>query len=84
MDIRENEDIKWYLRPWVVVILLFFVLGPLALPLLYRSPKFTREWKLLLTLLVIISTVYFIFVLIKIQREVYKELQYLLILEKAK
>jgi len=30
---KEDEKIKWYLRPVIVVLLLFFVLGPLGLPL---------------------------------------------------
>jgi hypothetical protein len=40
----------WYHRPWAVVVLLFLVLGPLGLPLLWRSPSFTRGWKIALTI----------------------------------
>ena len=43
--------------PWVVLPLLFFVLGPLALPLLWRSRRFTLLWKGILTALVIGLTV---------------------------
>jgi hypothetical protein len=41
----EEEKIKWYLRPIVVILLLFFVLGLFGLPLLYKSPKFNRKAK---------------------------------------
>ena len=40
---------SWYYRPWSVVFLLFFVLGPLGLPLLWKSPAFSRRAKIVLT-----------------------------------
>jgi predicted amidophosphoribosyltransferase len=43
---------KWWESPWVVLALLFLVLGPFALPLLWRSRRFTRLWKYVLTILV--------------------------------
>ena len=56
-----DDEVKWYLRPTVVVILLFFVLGVLALPLLYRSPKFSRTSKAVLTVIVAVYTFYMVF-----------------------
>ena len=47
----------WYYRPWAVVVLLFVVLGPLGLPLLWRSPSFTRGWKIVLTAVMVVYTV---------------------------
>ena len=46
----------WYYRPWAVLVLLFVVLGPLGLPLLWRSPSFTRGWKIVLTVTMVIYT----------------------------
>jgi len=46
----------WYYRPWAVVVLLFLVLGPLGLPLLWRSPSFTRRWKIVLTVVMVVYT----------------------------
>lgn len=46
----------WYHRPWAVLVLLFVVLGPLGLPLLWRSPSFTRAWKIALTVVMVIYT----------------------------
>jgi hypothetical protein len=40
---------KWYYRPWSVVFLLFFILGPFGLPLLWRSRGFSRGVKIALT-----------------------------------
>jgi hypothetical protein len=43
--------------PLVILPMLFFVLGPLALPLLWRSSRFTRHWKIALTSFVVAWTV---------------------------
>jgi hypothetical protein len=51
----ESEG-PWYYRPWPVLLLLFVVLGPLGLPLLWKSPRFTRTWKIVLTALVLVYT----------------------------
>jgi hypothetical protein len=48
---------SWYYRPWAVVVLLFLVLGPLGLPFLWRSPSFTRGWKIILTVAMVVYTV---------------------------
>jgi len=70
----KDEEVKWYLRPVSVVLSLFFVLGPLGLPLLYKSPKFSRTSKIILTLAVVIYTFYLIFVSLEIARELYKKM----------
>lgn len=71
---KENRKVKWYLRPLSIVLLLFFVLGPFGLPLLYRSPHFSKRLKIILTLVVIIYTSYLIFVSLEIGRELYKRI----------
>lgn len=48
---------KWYYRKGPVLILLFFVLGPLGLPLLFKSPAFTRKGKLIISVIVLSYTV---------------------------
>jgi hypothetical protein len=72
---KEDEKVKWYLRPMSVILLLFFVLGPLGLPLLYRSPKFGRTLKIILTAVVIIYTLYLVFATLEIGRVLYKRLE---------
>jgi hypothetical protein len=42
----------WWESPWFVLAMLFLVLGPFALPLLWRSRRFTLPWKGVLTVLV--------------------------------
>ena len=40
---------RWYHNVWMVLFLLFFVLGPFGLPLVWANPRFSRAAKLLLT-----------------------------------
>jgi hypothetical protein len=68
---KEDGKVKWYLRPLSVVLLLFFVLGPFGLPLLYKSPKFSKPLKIILTIAVIIYTSYLIFASLQIAKQLY-------------
>ena len=52
--------IGWWESPWVVLPLLFAVVGPLALPMLWGSRRFTRAWKIALTVVVLGVTVYIV------------------------
>ncbi len=72
---EEEGKIKWYLRPTIVVLLLFFVLGPFGLPLLYKSPRFTRTLKIILSVVVIAYTFYLIFASLEIGRELYRRME---------
>ncbi len=48
----ETPKPRWYYTPWVVIVLLTpLVLGPLALPLLWKSPRFSRRGKVVWTIL---------------------------------
>jgi Ca2+/H+ antiporter len=70
----EGGKVRWYLKPISVILLLFFVLGPFALPLLYRSPRFTKGWKIILTIATISFTAYLVFVSLRISRELFSKL----------
>ena len=72
---EEERKIKWYLRPISVVLLLFFVLGPFGLPLLYKSPKFSRTLKIILSVVVIVYTSYLIFASLEIAKELYRKME---------
>ena len=48
---------SWTENPVVVLLALFAVLGPFALPMLWRSRRFTRGWKIGLTIAVLLLTV---------------------------
>ena len=72
--LKKDEKVKWYLRPMSVVLLLFFVLGPFGLPLLYKSPAFSKTLKIILTIIVIIYTSYLIFASLEIARLLYSRM----------
>ncbi len=38
---------------WIIIVLLFAVLGPGALPMLWRSDQFSRAWKIVLSIVVL-------------------------------
>ncbi len=63
---------RWHSRPWVIVLLLFFVLGPFGLPLLFRSPGFGKTWKIILTAAVIVYTVYLVIASLEIGTVMYE------------
>ena len=71
----KEKKIKWYLEPISVVLLLFFVLGPFGLPLLYKSPKFSKTFKIILTVVVMIYTTYLIIVSVEIGRKLYIQME---------
>ena len=67
MDSNQSPPkTPWYYRPWIVILLLFFVLGPFGLPLVYKSPYFGRKAKIFLTLLTVAYTAYVVWATVKI------------------
>ncbi len=72
---KEDEKVKWYFRPINVILILFIVLGPFGLPLLYKSPKFSKALKIILTILIIAYTVYLIRASLEIGTEIYKRIE---------
>jgi hypothetical protein len=73
--VEKEEKGKWYLRPMGVVLLLFFVLGPLGLPLLYKSPHFGKKWKIILTIGVLMYTSYLIIASVEFGRNFYVKME---------
>ena len=47
---------KWYHSVPAILLSLFIVLGPFGLPLLWKSPRFTRPWKWVFTALTLLYT----------------------------
>lgn len=56
MTCLPSSQPKWYYGKGFILLMLFLVLGPVGLPLLWRSPRFTPFWKVGLTTLVILYT----------------------------
>jgi uncharacterized membrane protein (DUF441 family) len=47
---------EWYFRPWGIVVLTLTVLGPLALPLAWKSPLLSSRQRQALTWFIIAVT----------------------------
>ena len=74
----SREETSWHDRWWVVLLLLFFVLGPFGLPLVYRSSQLNRPAKIFLTLLMIPYTGYLIYATVEAVRltlQIYQQYQ---------
>lgn len=53
----SGKSEKWFYSVWSVLVALFLILGPLGLPLLWKSPRFSKWTKGLLTIAVLLYTV---------------------------
>ncbi len=49
---KKEKIVAPHERAWVVLLMLFVLMGPLALPMLWKSPYFARATKVVLTVLV--------------------------------
>ena len=48
---------KWFHNPWFVLFMLFFVLGPFGIPLVWTTPRFSRPVKVALTVVMVFYTI---------------------------
>ena len=55
--LKKEPAEKWYLKPSIFIVA-FFCVGPLALPLLWINPKYSRMQKILISAVLIIITYY--------------------------
>lgn len=56
MLVTKPEN-KWYFKTLTLVIALLSI-GPLALPLVWRNPRFTRKTKIIISIVVLIVSYY--------------------------
>jgi hypothetical protein len=52
----DDAEIAWYHRPVWIVVLAVLVLGPLALPLVWRTPAWGTRGKCIATILILAYT----------------------------
>ena len=50
---------------WLVLAILFFVAGPFGLPLVWKNPRFSKGVKIVLTLVMIVYTVWLVDMTVK-------------------
>ena len=66
---------RWYHSVGFVLLMLFVVLGPLGLPLLWKSPRFSQVAKIALTVVVVACTVWLLVASIDLVTKMINELQ---------
>jgi quinol-cytochrome oxidoreductase complex cytochrome b subunit len=54
---QADDGVAWYYKPAGIVVLTLFVLGPLALPLVWRSPVISPRGRWIGTGLIVLYTV---------------------------
>ena len=62
---------KWYFQPYVLVIA-FLSVGPFALPLVWRNPRFSRRSKTLISIAIIVLSYLLGVVLVKSVKSIYE------------
>ncbi len=53
----------WYHSPAFVILMLFVIIGPLAIPLLWRSPRFSTTAKWAITVVNVVYTLLMLYAL---------------------
>ena len=56
---EKIDKIKWYYKP-VPVVIAILCIGPFALPLLWFSPSFKRIYKIIISIVIIAISVWFV------------------------
>ena len=60
----KRKEIPWYFKThWLVIA--FLCVGPLALPLLWINPRFSRRNKLIITVIVVVLSYYLTIIMVK-------------------
>ncbi|MFA6358528.1 MAG: hypothetical protein WCY09_07735 [Candidatus Omnitrophota bacterium] len=59
----NNQEPKWYFKDWSLVIS-FLCIGPFMLPLVWTNPRFNKNIKIIISLVVIVLSYILALVLI--------------------
>jgi hypothetical protein len=63
---------KWYFSLWVLVIAVF-LLGPMAIPLVWMNPRLSKGVKIAVIIFIMIMFVWFLYLSAEIVKAVIKE-----------
>ena len=59
VEASGKKEMKWYLRP-VMVLVAILAVGPLAIPLVWLSPAFKKWVKIIITIVLVMLTIWFV------------------------
>ncbi len=63
---KQNTGEAWYYRPVWIMLLALFVLGPFALPLVWKSKRMGRGFKVLMAAMILGYTAYCVYITYKL------------------
>jgi len=70
---KKEKPMKWYYKPvWVIIAIL--ALGPLALPIVWLSPALKKWLKIVLTVAIIIVTIWLARATVDIYHSILKQM----------
>ena len=72
--LRAPAQPKWYYNIWFVLFMLFFVLGPFGLPLVWKNPRFSRSVKMVLSIAMIFYAAFLVDLTIRMYRAVMNQM----------
>lgn len=56
----QGRFLAWHLKPFWIAVLALFALGPLALPLVWRTPRWGRNAKIAAAALILVYTAWLV------------------------
>ena len=59
-SLTAPQSTKWYHNVWFILLMLFFVLGPFGLGLVWKNPRLSRSVKWTLTIVTLAYTMWLI------------------------
>ncbi len=68
------QEPKWYYRPWIIFIAIL-LFGPLAIPLVWKSPRINRILKIVIIMTLIALTAWLIKASVGLYGVLAKEIQ---------
>jgi len=71
---QKPIDPRWYHNIWFVLLMLFVVVGPFGLPLVWSNPRFSRTVKIALTVAMAVYTIVLINLTIRVSRAMLDQL----------
>ena len=74
---RQIVPEAWYYEPVWIFLLAFTVLGPFALPLVWKSPKMGRTAKVVASVVLVVLTVLIVYVIFKLGVVLFRQWQLL-------
>lgn len=72
----NEKKVNWCFRP-VTIVIAILAIGPFALPLVWLSPAVKKRHKIVITILLVLATIWMVQASVKIYQSLLKEMRLL-------